>query len=289
MTDISRTTEELGKMIAERRKKKGLSLSDVSTRTKIRKQFLEAIESGSLEDLPGEIYSRGFIRTFLEITDSLDLWPEYQAVLSGHGPARKKNAHVQYMPVQKGFQKGSRIWIFGFLLFAAGISLYMIWQQKDAMRAQMASVTENSMNQEDVSPEPVPVSADVNVEPVLTEAPADEADIGTGSEPVYDRSWIPGHEDKEIVEGPPAVKGVLIIRSNGNCWIRISRDDGKTTQMTLNRGGSTETVVDVKTSVRFGNAGAVTLVWGGKEIPGIGKAGEVVTIDFLPDGTMKRQ
>jgi cytoskeletal protein RodZ len=260
--------------------------------TKIRVQFLEAIEGGSLENLPGEVYSRGFIRTFLEVTGSLDLWPEYELVLSGQVPVREKNAAVQYMPVQKGFQKGSRVWIFSFLLFAAGISLYMIWQQKDAMKAQMAAAPEISRGQEALSPEQIPVSADVTQETVLSDDPAGETDAVAENEPALDTSWIPGHEDKEIkeiVEETPALKGVLVIRANGNCWIRITRDDGKTTQMTLNRGGSTETVVDVKTSVRFGNAGAVTLLWGGKEIRGIGKAGEVVNVDFLPDGTMKRQ
>ena len=291
MTDILRTPEELGIEVSERRKKKGLSLSDVSIKTKIRRQFLEAIESGSLGNLPGDVYSRGFIRTYLEVTDSLDLWPEYELAISGQVPAKGKKATVQYMPVQKGFQKSSRIWIFGFLLFAAGISLYMIWQQRDAMKAQMASVPDISKSQEVLSPEEIPVSADVSQETGLAEAIAGETDgiAVSEEEPVLDTSWIPGQEIVETVEESPVVKGSLVIKTNGNCWIRITRADGKTTQMTLNRGGITETVVDVKTSVRFGNAGAVTLVWGGKDIRDIGRSGEVVTIDFLPDGTMKRQ
>ena len=78
MTDITRTTEELGRETKERRLKKGLSIPDIAGNTKIRIPFLEAIENGRLNELPQELYARGFVRRYLETLDSMDLWPEYE-------------------------------------------------------------------------------------------------------------------------------------------------------------------------------------------------------------------
>jgi hypothetical protein len=46
------------------RQAKGLDFFRIERDTKIRTRFLEAIEDGRFEDLPGEIYARGFIRNY---------------------------------------------------------------------------------------------------------------------------------------------------------------------------------------------------------------------------------
>lgn len=80
MTEETRNAEQLGKEAGGRRRRKGLSLSDISGRTKIRVQFLEAIENGTLQDLPQSLYARGFVRRYLEVIESQDLWAEYEQI-----------------------------------------------------------------------------------------------------------------------------------------------------------------------------------------------------------------
>lgn len=68
---------ELGRLLAEARTAKGLSLADVESITRIRQKWLEALESGDYGKLPRGATSRGFLRTYAAY-----LGLDVQAVLS---------------------------------------------------------------------------------------------------------------------------------------------------------------------------------------------------------------
>lgn len=70
---------ELGQLLKERRVVLGMDLEDVERRTKIRKRYLEALESGDWSVLPGEVYARGFVRSYAECVglDGLELLERY--------------------------------------------------------------------------------------------------------------------------------------------------------------------------------------------------------------------
>ncbi len=54
----------VGQEIRERREERALSLEEVARATRIPKASLESIEAGRLDALPGEVYARGFLRTY---------------------------------------------------------------------------------------------------------------------------------------------------------------------------------------------------------------------------------
>ncbi len=51
------------------RHKKGVSLAEISQHTKIGRHYLEAIEAGAFEKLPGGIYSTSYIRQYAQAID----------------------------------------------------------------------------------------------------------------------------------------------------------------------------------------------------------------------------
>jgi cytoskeletal protein RodZ len=57
VTDVSGT-------LRAARERAGLSLEDLSARTRIKFAFLEAIEAGQFQALPGEFFTRAFLRTY---------------------------------------------------------------------------------------------------------------------------------------------------------------------------------------------------------------------------------
>ncbi len=59
----------LGQRLYEERIKKGLSLEDVSKATKIRSNFLQAIEKGQYNKLPSTAYAKGFVRNYAEFLE----------------------------------------------------------------------------------------------------------------------------------------------------------------------------------------------------------------------------
>jgi cytoskeleton protein RodZ len=56
--------QSVGETLREARAERGVELAEVEARTRIRARFLRAIEAEEWEVLPGEAYTRGFIRTY---------------------------------------------------------------------------------------------------------------------------------------------------------------------------------------------------------------------------------
>jgi len=57
-------TQEFGEYLRSRREAQGLSIDDVSERTKIHIRHIRAIEEGRLEALPGIVYAKAFVRHY---------------------------------------------------------------------------------------------------------------------------------------------------------------------------------------------------------------------------------
>jgi cytoskeletal protein RodZ len=58
-----------GQRLAEARFKRGLNLEDVSQATKIKIEFLTAIENGEYEKLPSFAYAQGFVRNYAKFVN----------------------------------------------------------------------------------------------------------------------------------------------------------------------------------------------------------------------------
>ncbi len=56
--------ETLGPHLERKRKESGLSLEELSEKTRIRKHYLQKIETGEFHKLPCLPYNRGFVRTY---------------------------------------------------------------------------------------------------------------------------------------------------------------------------------------------------------------------------------
>jgi transcriptional regulator with XRE-family HTH domain len=75
----------VGERLVAARKKKGLTLDEVSERTRIPLRHLETIESGGHEGLPAIPYSAGFVKSYAQLLglDGLALAHDFRAELSG--------------------------------------------------------------------------------------------------------------------------------------------------------------------------------------------------------------
>ena len=57
---------QLGARFREARETRGLTLAQVAAGTRILPRYLQALEEGDLEQLPGDVYARGFIRNYAQ-------------------------------------------------------------------------------------------------------------------------------------------------------------------------------------------------------------------------------
>jgi cytoskeletal protein RodZ len=57
-------TANFGSVLREARERRSISLADVARKTKVSRSSLELLEAGQLDDLPAEVFVRGFIRSY---------------------------------------------------------------------------------------------------------------------------------------------------------------------------------------------------------------------------------
>jgi hypothetical protein len=78
----------VGKTLREARRRRGVKLAEVEATTRIRARFLRALENEEWEVLPGEAYTRGFIRTYAGYLglDGARLAEEHRRDVDAHRP-----------------------------------------------------------------------------------------------------------------------------------------------------------------------------------------------------------
>lgn len=90
---------DLGALLRKAREQQNLSLDDIQELTKIRKRYLEAIESGDHSILPGSFYVRAFVKNYSE---AVGLDPEEVLRLYQHEvPASAAEQTVEPLAVRK--------------------------------------------------------------------------------------------------------------------------------------------------------------------------------------------
>lgn len=90
---------DLGALLRKAREERGLSLDDIQELTKIRKRYLEAIETGDYRVLPGSFYVRAFVKNYSE---AVGLNPEEVLRLYQHEvPAAPVEQNAEPIPARK--------------------------------------------------------------------------------------------------------------------------------------------------------------------------------------------
>ena len=60
---------ELGAYLREAREARGHTLPEAASATRILPKYLQALEDGDYDQLPGDVYARGFIRNYAQFLD----------------------------------------------------------------------------------------------------------------------------------------------------------------------------------------------------------------------------
>ncbi len=73
--------KDFGSYLKHERKSKGVSLEEISESTKIHIRFLKALENNSFDELPGEVFIKGYIRSYaniigFDVEEMLDFYKE---------------------------------------------------------------------------------------------------------------------------------------------------------------------------------------------------------------------
>lgn len=265
--------KELGAKLKEAREKKGITLQQIQEKTRIGMRYLEALEEGRFEETPGEVYLKGFLRSYAEVVglDPDAVVAEYKTlkaarakeeVLSEEGVAGPEVPEKEPgLPVEKP-KKVREVTRVQFTAIMIALVLIMSGLVSTLIMTYMAEHPEPATHQETAVEEGHP----------STEEPASGNEVA--GEPAAVR---PPEETKAAVELKASFIDV--------CWASVAADGQVVFEGTLNRGEEKEWTAQHELRIRLGRAGAVRLFFNGQPVENVGK--EVVYLSFTPEG-MKR-
>ena len=139
------TRDDMGPYMKGVREHFALSQQDVSERLHIRHRYIEAIETGQLDQMPGKAYAKGYVHTYAEFL-GLDA-DQVVEISFGPEPVREQQAH--FVPATARSKRGGGNWAawrsMGILAVVGGVFLLGVVQffsASDEAPAPAPAVTE---------------------------------------------------------------------------------------------------------------------------------------------------
>jgi cytoskeletal protein RodZ len=118
---------EIGHSLREARTRRGMSAADVQKGIRIRERYLTALEEEHWEQLPGDAYTKGFLRTYAEFLglDGELYIDEYNAQLRGHEDEPLVPASISIRRAPPGWTARA---IVGGVVLLAVVAGVAVWQ-----------------------------------------------------------------------------------------------------------------------------------------------------------------
>ena len=259
----------VGDILRREREKQGLTVADIEKGTSIRGLYIGCIEQGKVEELPGMVYAKGFVRNYAKFL-GLDAEAPVQQFAEENGSTfvpvsvepETKTRRISLSDV--GDESLSQISIGGrsssyasiFAKLAVGIIVLAALVGGGA--ALISAI--NTPSKEAAAPPPAKTE---QAAPSSAAAETNTSDEARGTAPAQDVN--------------------VSVRLTERCWTEVLVD-GKTVFEGLIEEGKTESWQGKDIIViRAGNAGALDVTANGRKLGKFGKVGEVVERHFTKE------
>jgi cytoskeletal protein RodZ len=282
-----------GTILRRARSQQGLDLTEVATRIKVNRKYLEAMEADDWKSLPGGFFYKSFVRQYAEALglDADEIEEALAAIQIEEAPLpaplpRRESSMLRDIPRMGGH--GS--WLaamrvlpsIGVLLAVLiGCSvLYSWWRRMESQaRTNETSAAARSSSRRGRR-EPAPVAETRPVPP----------QVSTVTEPSQAAAAQPAPTGQPPVQGSPqpapaaATDGVRItLAATEDTWVSVSAD-GRNVFAGVIKGQESRNVEGkLNTRVLIGNAGGLQIEWNGRQLGSLGKKGEVRDVLFTRD------
>lgn len=274
----------VGDILRAEREKQGLTIDDVARETSIRDIYLEAIEKGDYDTLPGDVYAKGFIRNysrFLQM-DGDDLLQKYD---------EERNITKAVQPVDLPKQPEKE---------AAGHGLFGHSKAREIGTVQESSSKAAADNQPDKPKTNLFAAGDAYRNSLEQEKKSGSKkfmillgvmfvflggiyvafmDDGTEEAPKQQETV-----QTETPQPAPAEKkydGVEITaKALADCWISVKVDGATVFEGTVPQGKDMSWQGKESVDILAGNAGGIQITFNGKDVGTLGEQGQVAERSF---------
>jgi len=239
----------IGDTLARARRDAGLSITQVSQRTRIREAVIRGIENDDFSPCGGDFYARGHIRSMAK-TVGVDPGPLIQEYDEAHGSVGQVSAAEVFEPATpiKIRERRRPNWTAAMALAVIVVIIYWV----------VHSFTG-----------PHHVSATARGEPV--------------QRPSATTTPTPGSSHTHVAANQQRHAVVIQLSATKDCWIGVYKADGAQEWQKVISAGTTHSWTFTRhVSMKIGNPGGVQLTVNGRSMRSLGA--EPVTLDLRPGG-----
>jgi cytoskeleton protein RodZ len=266
----------IGQTLAAARRDAGLSVDDISAKTRLRATVVKAIEADDFSLCGGDFYARGHIRTLAGLVgaDPVALLAEYDATIASteDGPAASRlyETEASGRLITRTAEKRTPNWG----LAAVAMTLVVI----------IAVAAVSLLNKHKGSVGTVAASAGTSSAPISSPSPTQ-----TPTTPAATPSTEPSQSAPSSAVAEVGVHVVLKVTTS-KCWVAATASNGQLLYQGVLNPGETQTFDDPqRVSLRLGNAPATDLTVNGVEIGAPSSKSNVTSVSFVPGNPIQAQ
>ncbi|MGI6226607.1 MAG: helix-turn-helix domain-containing protein [Peptococcales bacterium] len=243
----------IGSIFKSARIEKGLTLVEAQEATKIRIKYLEAIEDGQFDIIPGKVYLKGFIKSyakFLAIEDNEEIICFLEDNKSPTFEVSSEKVYPQKIESPKGVQKKYFKILLGLLAILVLFGVQHLYENYFAEQNNLPEPPKNIVTEIPPDPEEPPLP--------------DETDI------------IQQPQKKEL-----SIEVLDITSAKDACWVQIYTDNNKEFEGIMYQGEKKTIEALEKIKIKLGNAGVVKLLLDEEDLGIPGKVNQVWEKEFI--------
>jgi cytoskeleton protein RodZ len=273
----------IGQALSSARLDAGLTIDDISAKTRLRATVIRAIEADDFSLCGGDFYARGHIRTLAGLVglDPVPLLAEYDATIGpkddGQATSQLYESEVTGRAITKTAQKRSPHWgiaaigttLVAIIVFA---TIGLVDHGKKAASASAPPTTPAVVAVSSPSPSHSPSPSPTVTSPVS----APPASIAVQPTP-------------SSVVAEAGVHVVLRI-TTAKCWVAATASDGQVLYQGVLSPGAVQTFDDAqRVSLRLGNAPATDITVNGVDLGAPATKNSVTSVSFGPGNPLLAQ
>ena len=281
---------------------RGVSLEQIVATTKISRRLLQALEDEQFELLPGGIFNRSYVRAYAKCVgiNEDEAVAEYLEAAQEAPPdtrviAHQHSFHSDQPPERSGFPL---VPVLIFLVVAAGGAggwkMYQDHQREMELRAAHAAPAQTAGSPGETPPvsasgaSNAPPAAKAQSENREASAPA-ASSSGTAAAPAKPAASTRVPLPPGVATPSTGAPFEITVRPKDRAWVSI-KADGNYVVRGIIKPPEVRTIHASNEVVFFtGNAGAVEIVFDGKNVPVTGGPNDEQTLVFNPHGLLPRE
>lgn len=269
--------ETVGRLLKARREAMGLSAAQLAKTLRIRQVYIDALEQGRNEQLPGSAYAFGFIRSYARFV-GMD---GERAVQQFKDEAKNIPSQVPLVlpkALTESRTPGFAALVIGAVLLAAAYGAWTLWGSRSAV-APPPTVTMPPPSTPPVAVAPPPAMLPL---PLPVETPGFAAADSVGLGDPETAAALPASPPVAVPPSPaaavPSPSGPqYTVRAVQASWVEIRGGDGKVLVSRVLAPGETASIpVDPRARMVTGNAGGVVIEAEGQTSAVLGRVGQVI-------------